>query len=367
MGVLKSIRNNREKQIAKLRSLGILVGEIKNLKHRKNEWGPCKLSNQEIQKVNEYWKANYGKKVPLYWHRLYKSYTGVFDEKYFPEYLFSTKLEEKLNPYNTALPLQNKAFCPQQLFSHMECDGIEVPQLYIFNSRGVFFDKKGTVVEKNQACELIRNAGEVIIKPTIDTMGAKGVRLLNIANGVDLRKNEGVEQIFDSYGKDFIIQKKVINHESIRRLYPDAVNTLRVITFFAEGGIQVAPLSMRIGMGGRVVDNGGIFIGVSSEGLLNKEGFSKYGIIRYQKHPDTGIIFSGYKIEGVSEMINAAKLCHSMIPQLKMLSWDLAYNDSGKVTIIEVNTTGQSVWFPQMVTGQSVFGEYTPEMLGYIK
>ena len=66
MGVLKSIRNNREKQITQLRSLGVLAGEIKNLRHRKNEWEPCKLSNQEAQAVNEYWKENYGKTVPLY-------------------------------------------------------------------------------------------------------------------------------------------------------------------------------------------------------------------------------------------------------------------------------------------------------------
>ena len=249
----------------------------------------------------------------------------------------------------------------------MEGSGIEVPHLHIFNSRGVFFDHNGTVVEKDYACELIKNVGEVIIKPIIDTMGAKGVRLLNLTDGVDLRKDESVEKIIESYGSDFIVQEKVVNHESIRRLYPDSVNTLRVITFFADGGIQVAPLSMRIGIGGRVVDNGGIFIGVSPEGLLSEEGYSKYGITRYKKHPDTGIVFSGYRIEGVSKIIEAAKMCHSMILQLKMLSWDLAYNDNGKVTIIEVNTTGQSGWFPQMVTGQSVFGEHTPEMLRYIK
>jgi D-alanine-D-alanine ligase-like ATP-grasp enzyme len=52
-----------------------------------------------------------------------------------------------------------------------------------------------------------------------------------------------------------------------------------------------------------------------------------------------------------------------MLPQLKMLSWDMAYDENGNIVIIEVNTTAQSVWFPQMVTGKSIFGEYTAEML----
>lgn len=50
-----------------------------------------------------------------------------------------------------------------------------------------------------------------------------------------------------------------------------------------------------------------------------------------------------------------------------MLSWDLAYNENGEVVVIEVNTTGQSVWFPQMISGKAIFGEYTAEMLHRIR
>lgn len=85
------------------------------------------------------------------------------------------------------------------------------------------------------------------------------------------------------------------------------------------------------------------------------------------EHPDTHVKFYGYHIEGVPQMVDAAKRLHGRLPLLKVLSWDMAFNRDLQVIIIEVNTTGQSVWFPQMVTGDSIFGEYTEEMLELIK
>jgi hypothetical protein len=231
------------------------------------------------------------------------------------------------------------------------------------NCNGICWTDDGRCVGSSDACKMLVDSGEVVIKPTIDTMGARGVRLCNFKNGIDIKSNKTVDEILQEYQSNFIVQRKVINHESINRLYSNSVNTLRVITFITEDGIHLAPLSMRIGIGGRFVDNGGIFIGVNLDGTLYPEGFSKKHIKRYKKHPDTGIVFEGYRIEGVKEITNACMKLHSMLPQLKMLSWDMAYDENGNIVIIEVNTTAQSVWFPQMVTGKSIFGEYTAEML----
>ena len=198
-------------------------------------------------------------------------------------------------------------------------------------------------------------------------MGARGVRLLDLHNGIDAISGRTVEDIFQEYKKDFIIQERVRNHESISRIYPDSVNTLRVITYLCDEKVNVAPLSMRIGMGGRIVDNGGIFIGVTPEGELYPTGFSKKHITRYNEHPDTGVVFDGYKIKGVPEMVAAARKLHARLPQMGMLSWDMCYDEDDNVVVIEVNTTGQSVWFPQMVTGKPIFGEHTAKMLEKIK
>lgn len=368
MGILRNCRGFHENRIIQLKKFGIYLGEWKNLFKRKNEWTTCKLTKEEAARANEFYLANYGKKIPLHWHRLYKSYTGRFDEKYLPEILFSTELEEKLNPFSVAYHLENKAFIPQQLFGHLDRSlQVKVPEMYAVNCRGTFWGQNGKILSYDELIKILFNAGEVIIKPTVDTLGGNNVRLLRLEQGKDQDSDDTIENILSTYKQDYIVQKRVINHPSIAKLYSESINTLRIMTFVCNDEIHVSPLSMRIGMSGRVVDNGGIFIGVKQSGELYQKGFGKYNRIEYLEHPDTHIAFDGYHIEGVSERIETAKRLHAMIPQLKMLSWDMAYDEDNNVVVIEVNTTGQSVWFPQMVTGESVFGEYTADMLKLIK
>ena len=58
---------------------------------------------------------------------------------------------------------------------------------------------------------------------------------------------------------------------------------------------------------------------------------------------------------------------HANLPYLGILSWDLSLDTAGAVVLIEVNTTGQSAWFCQMVNGESLFGENTGKMLQLIR
>ena len=122
---------------------------------------------------------------------------------------------------------------------------------------------------------------------------------------------------------------------------------------------------MRIGQGGNYIDNahaGGMFIGVSDEGCLASEAFTEYQK-RYKKHPDTGIIFEGYKIPYVREMIDSAKKLHSILPQCMFLSWDFMVDKNGLLVLIEVNIESQTIWFPQMANGRSFFGDNTEKMI----
>ena len=58
---------------------------------------------------------------------------------------------------------------------------------------------------------------------------------------------------------------------------------------------------------------------------------------------------------------------HANLPYLGILSWDLSLDTEGAVVLIEVNTTGQSAWFCQMVNVESLFGENTGKMLQLIR
>lgn len=354
--------------VNKVRLFTTWLGEWESIIKRRNEWRDCKLTAEEKKAANDFYIQNYGRKVPLYWHRLYKSYTGKFDPKYFPEVLFSVKLENKLTPREIAWPLGNKAFNPQCLYGdRFEDCGIVVPKAYLTDCDGHKWVGREYVSQRDFSTDMIKNLGEVIIKPTIDTTNARNVRLLDVEGGIDRITGDTLEEVLKEYKKNYIIQERVKNHESISTLNPYSVNTFRVITYLTSDGIKVAPLAMRIGTGGRCFDNRGIYIGVSEDGRLNATGYSKKGLNKYKEHPDTHTVFENYKLEGAKEVILAAKKLHAYLPQLQMISWDMAFNDKGQVTIIEVNTNSHSAWFPQMFSGTSFFGDYTAEMLSKIR
>lgn len=112
---------------------------------------------------------------------------------------------------------------------------------------------------------------------------------------------------------------------------------------------------------------GGISIGVNSDGTLMETAFSEYGEI-LDKHPDSGVVFKNYKVDGADGGIQKMVIkCHEKLPWLGFLSWDLSIDDTNNVVLIEVNTTGQSAWFPQMVNGKPLFGENTGKILELIR
>lgn len=166
----------------------------------------------------------------------------------------------------------------------------------------------------------------------------------------------------------YIVQECIAQNEQPAVLYAGAVNTFRVITYLWNGEVFHVPLALRIGQGGSYLDNahaGGMFIGVNDLGELNDEGFTEFGK-RYKEHPDTHAVFKGYKLSFVPELIKTAKKLHLNAPQLGIISWDLTVDQNGEFVLIEANTRGQSVWFPQMANGTGAFGRNTEEILRYI-
>lgn len=80
----------------------------------------------------------------------------------------------------------------------------------------------------------------------------------------------------------------------------------------------------------------------------------------------TGKFDENYKLNFVPELIKTAKKLHLNAPQLGIISWDLTVDQNGVFVLIEANTRGQSIWFPQMANGMGAFGKNTAEILKFI-
>ena len=362
MGVLNSSRKAMKGFIEKSYSMGQLHGEMKKINdpRRQNLIETVHLTKAEENKIDTLFVSTYGKKIKYDWHRLYQSFTGKFDENYFPEYLFSSVLEPKLNPMDYRYVLDDKLLLP--LF----CVGVEhvrTPRTYYSVCDGICFDEEKNIVDLKSDNFNGGGVTEAIIKPVQDTSSGVGVEKIKGAESIKNNLQEKAKK-----KGTYIVQECIAQNERLAVLYAGAVNTFRVITYLWNGGVFHVPLALRIGQGGSYLDNahaGGMFIGVNDSGELNDEAFTEFGK-RYKEHPDTHAVFKGYKLSFVPELIKTAKKLHLNAPQLGIISWDLTVDQNGEFVLIEANTRGQSVWFPQMANGTGAFGRNTEEILRYI-
>ena len=225
------------------------------------------------------------------------------------------------------------------------------------------------ILSYEKVLEKLNNIGEVIIKPSIDTDSGNNVNLLNISKGIDINSNKKIEDILKQYKQNYLIQEKIKQHESFSKLNPTSVNTIRINTYICDGQVYCAPIAMRIGRNGNIVDNahaGGIAVGINKNGNLRKYAFTEYGE-KFDKHPDTNVIFENYKIPKINEMIEITKKYHHRIPHMGIIAWDLTLDENENIVIIEANISCPSIWFPQYVNGEAFFGENTEKMIRMLK
>ncbi len=95
---------------------------------------------------------------------------------------------------------------------------------------------------------------------------------------------------------------------------------------------------LRIGCNGNVVDNydkGGVSVGVDLDsGLLVKYGMLKYGRgTKTEVHPNTNVKFEGIKLPHFTEAIEQAIKIHSMLREIPIIGWDIAFTEEGPIFI----------------------------------
>lgn len=324
-----------------------------------------KLTDEQKQEIDRFYLKYYGKKIPYVWHQYYSSYTGNFDVRYIPELLFIPEIERRFVPKNYGEVLSDKNLLPLIIRNE---NGVKTPEIIISCQNGQIRNGDMEFITFDQAAELLKNAGKVFLKPTINSNSGKGCAVLDIQNSVDQKSGKELKEILKSQGKNFNIQELITNSKSLASLHPSSLNTLRITTYIWKGDIYHFPLLVRIGRGGNNMDNahmGGMFVGLDDYGIIKNCAFTEFQE-RYYIHPDTKIKFDGYKIDETPQVIETVERLHQTIPQIGMISWDATIDDKSNVIIVEINTQGQTIWLSQMANGVGAFGENTEEILKWI-
>lgn len=358
------VRRNKA-GLRRLLFIKTFVSEWLAIYRKRALYGDVRWTAQQQREFDEFWIDVYGRRISNRWHRLYQRINGVFRVDYIPEILFTTRVEPRLNDAWYAGVLSDKALV--ESIAALTAD-VVVPKTLILNVDKRFFDCERSPISPETAHKILSEAGRFVVKPIRGGSSGRGVGVVSLGPDAEQRSQD-IEQLLDSCSRDYIVQEVIEPHEAFRVLHPHSINTLRITTYLAGEGVHHGPVALRMGTGGSHVDNihaGGLGTAVSTEGQLSRYAYRLgYGndLSRFEAHPDSGVVFEHHVLPRVQDFIEAARRLHGSIPQLGIVSWDLTLDVHDRLVLIELNTQGQGIWFPQIVAGEGFFGEYLREVL----
>ena len=135
-----------------------------------------------------------------------------------------------------------------------------------------------------------------------------------------------------------LVEEAVVQHPYMAGIYPDSVNTLRLMTMLKNGEAHLIFAFLRAGMEG-YVDNlnaGGCCTVIDAEtGVITSDAMTK-GMLFLEEHPVTGFHFKGSKFPLWDEAVALVKEAACVCPEVRFVAWDVALTERGPL-FIEAN------------------------------
>ena len=356
IAILRSNEKRVSNQITKLRERLWYEEDINSIRKKLLQCEVTPLSQEQKKEINAYWKKLIGKEIPTYWHEYFYSRNGEFSVRYVPTCVYHSNLVYRLNMRPLTMAYTDKCSYDNYL------PDVRRPETIIRNINGYYFDDKHSITKK-EAIERCKNLKDVVIKPSMIGMWGTGVRIISTDNGrVD--EKETVEELFDTFKENFIIQKKVVQHSEMSRLNPTSLNTLRVLSYHHGDEVVVLYAVVRIGRKDRLVDNetaGGI-----NADICLKDGHIKdcaYGTPSEKRilTTDIGTVLKGFEIPAFNDVLATVKELHKRLPYFNLIGWDFGVDDTGKPVLIEWNRCPD---LSQTAHGPA-FGDMTEEIVKF--
>lgn len=303
------------------------------------------LTKTQIHEIKQYY-ATWGiDNVTTIWHQFYSGSTEVFSAEYVPENLFYIKIEPFLNKKSYTAVLADKNLL-DKLFPKTK-----QPESIIKNING-FFYANDRLIDMDNVIDLCNGSGELFVKPTLDTGGGRNVVKFTCDNGITDYEDKTLEQLLDQYKKDYIVQKKVEQHEKMSVLNSTSLNTFRVMSYLRNDEVIILSKIVRMGLKGSITDNsttGGLSCGVQPNGQLNSIGYQLSG--KSFSQTDNGDEFKNIQLPFMDKIEKTVKELHTNAPYFRIISWDLAIDKNEEVVFIEYNIKGQDITFHQLNNG----------------
>jgi hypothetical protein len=149
-----------------------------------------------------------------------------------------------------------------------------------------------------------------------------------------------------------LVEEVLQQHAAMASLYPDSVNTVRMITYLDPDGVfHVIAGVLRIG-NGNVIDNfagGGMFTMLDDRGVALYAGVDKNSNV-YPVHPVTGTRIAGFQVPRYDEVLTMIDGLARRLPTVPYVGWDVAITPDGPA-IIEANHNSSVFQMKPRVSG----------------
>lgn len=133
-----------------------------------------------------------------------------------------------------------------------------------------------------------------------------------------------------------VIEEIICQHPDLMRVYPNAVNTVRVVTICKDGVCTPLCAFWRMGNGENYVDNlnsGGISAKLDiTSGTVTLPAASKDGTL-YEIHPVTGENIVGFRIPHWQKVLSLVEAAAKVVPQVGYVGWDVAVRQDDAVLV----------------------------------
>lgn len=254
--------------------------------------------------------------------------------------------------------LKNKKlimYCNDQSYSYIFNNKNEFNKVYKKYLNRDYLDLENVTLE--QFKEFMKDKDIIFAKPNVGESG-KGIEKLYKKDFKDLK--EMFNYITDKNKNFGIIEELIVQHEALNKLYPLAINSLRIVTIVVDGKAHVVYVVSKSGNKGKFVDNmenDGLCCPVDTEKgeICNVAHTSK--LITYDTHPYTNVKLIGYKIPYIKEAMELVKKAALEVPQVKYVGWDVFIGEDGPGIIEGNDYPGYDFW---------QLPEHTPDKIGLV-
>ena len=173
---------------------------------------------------------------------------------------------------------------------------------------------------------------DVVYAKLYNGFGGQGIDKVIVKDIRDLKK------AYNNYkkNKQYLIEEEIKQHEYLNKINPFALNNVRVVSVIANNEVNIFEIVLRINDG-----RCDVISSYDLEAILNEDGTLGGRMVDdelniYDVHPKTGFDFKSIKIPYMKEVIELVKKAALVVPDIRLIGWDIAITPKGPV-VIEAN------------------------------